>query len=102
MLAGLDQQRGLGALGIAEAAVVAHAHAGGMAAVAHDVDRRAEPLGQLDAAVERPAQHQRHAVVVHGMKVEQEVGALDDTAAPPGPAWSRASSPAGRAGPRCD
>ena len=43
MLAGLDQQRVLGALGIAEAAVVAHAHAGGMAAVAHDVDRRAEP-----------------------------------------------------------
>ena len=48
-----------------------------MATVAHDVGRRAQPPGHLGAAVERPAQHQRHAIVVHGMKVEQEVGALD-------------------------
>ena len=34
-------------------------------------------LASADAAVERPAQHQRHAIVVHGMEVEQEVGALD-------------------------
>ena len=34
MLAGLDQQRVLWAPGIAEAAIVAHAHAGGVAGVA--------------------------------------------------------------------
>ena len=55
VLAGLDQQRVLRALGIAEAAIVAHAHAGGMARVAHDVDRRADLLRERHALVERAA-----------------------------------------------
>ena len=61
MLAGLDQQRVLGGLGIAEAAVVAHAHAGGVAGIGNDVDRGADLLGRLDALGQRSRQHQGHA-----------------------------------------
>ncbi|MCY1531373.1 hypothetical protein D9M68_665970 [compost metagenome] len=78
MEAAFDQQ-GPGAVvaGFAEAAEIAHAHAGGVPGIGNDGGGIAQRQRQVDIALFHACQLQRHVGIAHRMEVQQPVGLLD-------------------------
>lgn len=78
MKAAFDQQRaGFVARRIAELREVSHAHAIFVARVHDHVLRRLQASRQGDVARQDARQQQRRARFVHGMQIQQPIGALD-------------------------
>ena len=72
-----DQQRaGAVVAGLAEATIVAHAHAGGMAGVGDDGGGVAQRQRQVDVALFHAGQLQRHVGIAHRVEVQQPVAAF--------------------------
>ena len=77
MLARLQQQGDAIALRICKRAVVAHAHAVGMAFVHHHLAGGAQALRKGDVARQQARNEQGGAGLVHGMQIQQMGGAFD-------------------------